>query len=192
MKTIKLHSWLGKRYGGTFELDVASPAEAIQALCALLPGFRRDLAEDTQGFTLWVDDENKGPEDLAAPFSDREVMHLVPVVAGAKEGGIGQIILGIVLIVAAPYMAPYLAGLGVTSAGIAAFGVSMVLGGISQMLFSPPEMKLQEKPENKPSYAFSGAVNTVQQGNCVPVLYGELITGSQVISAGLFVEEVAV
>ena len=48
-----------------------------------------------------------------------------------------------------------------------------------------------ERPENRPSYAFDGPVNTAAQGNPVPVCYGRLIVGSQVVSAGMMAEEYA-
>jgi len=42
-----------------------------------------------------------------------------------------------------------------------------------------------ESVANKPSYLFNGARNTMTQGNPVPVGFGELGVGSQVISAGI-------
>jgi len=72
-------------------------------------------------------------------------------------------------------------------------GWSLIIGGAAQMLFAPktPDGPA-DKPDNKASYAFDGAVNTAAQGNPVPVLYGgPLIVGSQVISAGLSAEPLA-
>ena len=79
------------------------------------------------------------------------------------------------------------------ASAISSIGFSMVMGGVSQMLFSPPQAQSggMERPENKPSYAFDGAVNTAAQGNPVPLCYGQLIVGSQVVSAGLSVEQIA-
>lgn len=196
MKTIKLHGWLGKTFGHTFTLDIASPAEAIRALCAIRPKMSQVLAQDKEGFTIWIEEENISEEGLKNPFSAKEVLHIVPVIAGAKEG-VGQIILGIVLLATAFFtMGTSLLGQGllyeVVMTGLTTMGTSLVLGGISTMLFAPPKMESAEKVENTPSYAFNGAVNTLQQGNPVPLLYGELIHGSQVISAGLYVEDVTV
>lgn len=72
-------------------------------------------------------------------------------------------------------------------------GASLLLGGISQALTSTPSTSNQtvEAVSNRPSYAFDGAVNTAAQGNPVPVCYGQLIVGSQVISAGLSVEQIS-
>jgi predicted phage tail protein len=66
-----------------------------------------------------------------------------------------------------------------------------MLGGVTQMLFSPKSAQSVERPENRPSYSFDGAVNTTAQGSPVSVLYGgPLIVGSQVVSAGLSVEQI--
>ncbi|SCZ74077.1 hypothetical protein SAMN03159324_05182 [Pseudomonas sp. NFPP18] len=66
----------------------------------------------------------------------------------------------------------------------------MVAGGVIQML-SPQAKGLgtQDSPNNRPSYSFNGAVNTSVQGNPVPLLYGRMIVGSAVISAGIYSED---
>ena len=72
-------------------------------------------------------------------------------------------------------------------------GASLVLGGISQLLVPVPKVSgPQERPENKPSYLFNGAVNTTEQGQPIPLLYGELIVGSAVVSAGLTDKEIPI
>lgn len=69
-------------------------------------------------------------------------------------------------------------------------GAVLALGGVIQML-SPQQRGLsaQDGPENGASYNFNGAVNTSAQGNPVPLLYGRMIVGSAVISAGIFAED---
>jgi len=39
LRTIRLYGPLGTRFGREFRLAVDSPAEAVRALCVLLPGF---------------------------------------------------------------------------------------------------------------------------------------------------------
>jgi predicted phage tail protein len=65
-----------------------------------------------------------------------------------------------------------------------------VLGGVAQML-SPQQKGLSSKdsPDNGASYNFNGPVNTQAQGNPVPLLYGRMIVGSAVISAGIYAED---
>ncbi|HHH1307693.1 TPA: tail assembly protein, partial [Yersinia enterocolitica] len=38
-------------------------------------------------------------------------------------------------------------------------------------------------------YAFGGPVNTVAQGNPIPIGYGERIIGGAIISAGIYTED---
>lgn len=64
-------------------------------------------------------------------------------------------------------------------------GMSLALGGVAQLLAPKVKAESKEAVENKPSYIFNGAVNTVAQGNPVPILYGRMRVGSQVVSAGI-------
>lgn len=45
IRTVRLYGWLGRAFGREHRLAVASPAEAVRALCALLPGFEKALAD---------------------------------------------------------------------------------------------------------------------------------------------------
>ena len=73
---------------------------------------------------------------------------------------------------------------------VASLGTALMLGGVMQLL-SPQQKGLSAKdsPDNGASYNFNGPVNTTAQGNPVPLLYGELIVGSAVISAGIYSED---
>ena len=132
------------------------------------------------------------------PASEREVIKIIPAIGGS--GGLGKVLLGAALIglsfipgLQAPLFAATWGPLaGVSFASIAgSIGFSLVLGGVSSMLFKPNTVKStsSERPNNRPSYSFNGAINTVGQGNPVPLAYGRLRVGSQVISAGLRVEQ---
>ncbi|MCE1424815.1 tail assembly protein, partial [Enterobacter hormaechei] len=46
-----------------------------------------------------------------------------------------------------------------------------------------------QEPDNKPSYAFGGPVNTTASGNPVPLLYGQREIGGAIISAGIYAED---
>jgi predicted phage tail protein len=70
-------------------------------------------------------------------------------------------------------------------AQVMAMGVALALGGVAQLL--APRAAASATPEqadNTPSLAFNGAVNTMGQGGPVPLGYGRLLVGSQVISVG--------
>ena len=196
-----LYGNLGALYGKVHLYDVVSPAQAIKALSVTIKGFKQSLIDGGYYRILVGGKDELDINEVANPMSDRETIRIVPVVAGAE--GLGKIVLGAALILAA---GPLAAGFGATGtaagvagattgaagfAGITAstftgLGISLVLGGVSQMLFSPQAAPASaERPENKPSFIFNGAVNTTRQGNPVPICYGRMIVGSQVISAGL-------
>ena len=62
MKVVKVYGELKKRLGqGRFELDVATPAEAVRALCANFPGLQKwivDSEQDGVGFKVKVGKES--------------------------------------------------------------------------------------------------------------------------------------
>lgn len=182
MKTVMLYGFLGRQFGRVHRYDVRTPAEAVRALSVTLQGFRQALIDGGAYQVLIGGKSNIGREQLCDPVSGRETIRIIPVVAGAGRG-IGQTILGAVLVVA---------GYWTGNAYLANTGIAMMIGGVSQMLFAPkPTSGPADRPENRPSFSFDGAVNTAAQGNPVPVLYGgPLIVGSQVISAGLSVEQI--
>ena len=57
-----------------------------------------------------------------------------------------------------------------------------MLGGVSQMLTPVPDAPSEETPN---SFQFNSPVNTSIAGLPVPILFGERIVGSVVISAGI-------
>ncbi|WP_240600504.1 hypothetical protein [Solilutibacter silvestris] len=66
----------------------------------------------------------------------------------------------------------------------------MIVGGVTQLLSPQPKLKKpSERADNTPSYNFSGPVNTSAQGHPVPLLYGEMIVGSAVASAGINIKD---
>lgn len=211
MKVVKVYGALKERLGqGRFEFDVNTPAEALRALMANFPGLDKwliDSEKDGVGYKVKVGQEEIGEdniEDLALPWSVRDVFSIAPVMTGAGRGT-GRILLGVVLVGAAVLTggASLAAGAGGLSFGAVAgagtwgtiaavganFGVSMALSGIAEMLSpappgAPPEANVLQ------NYSFSGVVNTAQVGTPVPITYGRLYVGSSVISTGLDVDQV--
>lgn len=194
-RLVRLYGWLGTRFGREHRLAVASPAEAVRALCALLPGFEKALADSERRgvrFACFAGRRNLYEDELRHPVGG-DAIRIAPILAGAKNGGLFQTVLGAVLIAAAAWysgglVAAFQAG-GLVQA-TASLGLSMMLGGVAQML-SPQQRLLSAKdgPENGASYNFNGPVNTTAQGNPVPLLYGEMFVGSATISAGIYSED---
>lgn len=185
MRVIKLYGHLGRKYGKVFRMNVESPAEAIRALKSNFPEFERDLVLHTPGYHVIVGNSDIGDKELTLLSEQTKCIKFVPVVQGAKKGGVLQVVLGAVLAVA---------GMMFQQPWLVSMGTSLVFGGIAQMLTKSAKTPTTPDEGNggKPSYVFNGPVNTSAQGHAIQVVYGRMIVGSQVISAGLSVEEVAV
>jgi len=119
-------------------------------------------------------------------------------------GTTGKIIAGVALVALAVALAPTGGGfLGLGMAGtateaalgtvastlIGTVGASLALSGVAQLLTPVPRItpfgKTTSDTELDPrkSYSFNGIQNTSRQGVPVPVIYGETLVGSIVISA---------
>lgn len=201
MKTVILNGQLGKLYGKRHRLSVATAAEAVRALVANFPSIEKYLVE-TKGVGYRVKLHDAPLRDIAELHHPAgKTITITPVITGAGGNGLGQLLLGAALIAAAFIMPVGAFGFGAAvlfgSTTVASLtfsiGVSMALGGIAQMISPMPKMgDPVERPENQPSYAFGGAVNTTAQGQPVPIGYGRMIIGGAVISAGITTEEIAI
>lgn len=188
MKTIKLYGALAAKFGREFHLDVRTPAEAIRALCFQLKGFRQHLAKFSEpGYIVRVGEEDRGADELADPLSSKEEIRIIPVTSGANAAT--RIILGTVLIVAGVMVSAVPGGQPVGTALIAT-GISMVIGGVAELLAPSPKTAKSNAKKESPSYMFDGPINTIGSGYAVTVGYGEMLVGSHVVSADLYsVEE---
>jgi predicted phage tail protein len=198
LKVVKVYGALRKRLGQCrFEFDVATPAQAIKALCVNFPGLEKwliDSEKDGVGYRVAIGREKVTEENVAPllmPFSDREVFSITPVVAGAGRGA-GQIFAGLGIIAASvfiPGLGLGLSGALVTKVGL--FGGALLLGGIAQAISPQPELNstLDESVQLE-SFTFSNVVNTSRQGMPCPIAYGRVFVGSAVLSSGLDVDQV--
>ena len=177
---------MGARFGRVHRahLDNNTPAEAMRYLRSQFPGVDAYLvgAKDRGiGFAVFRGKENIGKDQLKNPVGNDDI-RIAPIIMGSKNGGVFQIILGIVLILADTFI--------FHTGYLTTVGYSMIVGGVIQLLTPQPKgAKGRDRPDNAPSYVFSGAVNTQAQGNPVPLLYGRMIVGSAVASAGINAED---
>lgn len=184
MKTIRVFGDLAKRLGQrVFKAKVSSAAEAVRFLVANFPWLEAYMRERL--YKVFVNTYNLALENLQEPVSSIEEILICPVIEGA--GAVGRIIVGAVLIVAAFFTFGVTLFFGVTLGGLLfTVGAALLLGGISELL-APKVADMGKDSEEIESYNFSGLVNTSRQGVPVPVCYGEVVTGSVVISAGITV-----
>ena len=192
----KLAKFIGKR---VFRADVGSAAEAVRFLLANFPKAEKHMAD--QHYRVSLGERDLELDEIHHP-AGQQVIKIVPVVAGA--GTAGRILLGAALIAlafipgigtatAAAIAAGTHAGFTVIGTALFGIGASLVLGGVAQLLTPVPMMPTGSDSNNDPrkSYSFSSIQNTSRQGTPVPVVYGEMIVGSVVISAGIDIAQVA-
>lgn len=202
IRVIRLYGTLGARFGRVHRLAVSNASEAVRALCILIPGFEAFLMESKDRgltYSLFLGRDNIGHDRLNAPCGASDI-RIAPVLIGSKRSGGLQTIIGVALVVAASYFSggtfaaggtTLIGGTGTTGWTMAAqMGIALAMGGVMQMM--SPQLKglgAMDRPDNRASYSFNGAVNTSVQGNPVGLLYGQLTVGSSVISAGIYAQD---
>lgn len=197
LRRIKLYGQLAKFIGKrVLHADVASAAEAVRFLLANWPELDQHMAD--QHYRVSVGTYELAAEELHDPAGQQEIK-IVPVVAGAG-GAVGRIIAGVALIAlsfgigaiaSAGVFLGGLAGIGTVGTIGVGIGASLVLGGIAELLTPVPKASTGMDGEADPrkSYSFSGIQNVSRQGVPVPVIYGETIVGSIVISASIDISQ---
>lgn len=169
-----------ERFGRRFDLCIKTAAEGLHALYLQLPGFRQKIQEGW--YQVRIAGTDVTPDDVTArlhePLPAGAVIHIVPRMEGAKNGGIFQFVAGAVLAVVG-----YALGWTGVGAVVGSIGVSMMVGGVVQMLTPTPKSPSTSHADNgKASVYFSSVDNMIAQGNPVPIPYGEIMCGSRVIS----------
>jgi len=191
LRKIRLYGQLAKFVGHrVLEADVATAAEAVRFLLANWPELERHMTD--QHYRVHTGGDDLALEELHHPASGD--IKIIPVIAGA--GAVGRILLGVAIIAFAIVTAGAgIAGLGLgfsasTATSIGLVGASLVLGGVAQLLTPTPKTNKDEGDPRK-SFSFSGIQNTSRAGLPVPVVYGEMLVGSVVVSAGVDIVQVA-
>lgn len=187
MKTVKLLGAMGRRFGRIHRLDVATPAEAFRALCALFPDFRPAVLEAHTAGVGWRVATGRhflSDYEQARCHSSEGVFVFAPVVIGRGGGGtsglFGAVLLGIGLIAVS-----FIPGLGPGLAmGLRLAGAGMALNGVAAMLTPTPKMPSDAKGDDVlKSSLFTRNQETLGQGEAVPICYGQRrIRGARMIS----------
>jgi predicted phage tail protein len=185
----RLAKFLGRR---VFRAEVATAAEAVRFLLANFPQLEKHMAD--QHYRVSVGGYDLEESELQDPAGQQQIK-IVPVLAGA--GTVGRIIAGVALIALAivnPFGAAAIFGTAISTI-VGGIGASLVLGGVAQLLTPVPKVPQgaasNTDQDPRKSYSFSGIQQTSRQGVPVPVVYGETLVGSVVISAGVDTVQVA-
>lgn len=201
MITLILRGKLGQRFnhpitGNRWHLHVPTPAKALHHMNTIVGGFYafiEEMESEMQGYHVQIDEVDASAQDLGL-MCDDAVVTITPLLQGTDTKGVLQIVAGVALIavgIAAQfYTGPagtLVTGLGLQLVGL---GLAVSLGGVARLLANSPESSVATQDKTKSSYIFTGAVNTIQQGECIPLTYGNPIQGSGVVAASIASEDV--
>ena len=192
LRKIKLYGELAEFVGHKeFEVQVDSLQKALSFLVNNFPQVEAYM--NPKYYQVKVGNYAIDESEIHHPIG-KEDIHFVPVIAGA--GRFGKILLGAALIGIGFAVGGGLFGSALAkNLGAISFvkkvGFALVLQGVSDLLFplpQPPKFESEEDP--RLSFSFSGTQNTARAGTPVPIVYGEIMTGSVVISTSLDTQQV--
>ena len=196
LRKVKLYGELAD-FVGHKELDavINCTADAIRFLITNFEGLEAHMAN--RHYQVLVGEEDIDETELHNPIGQSDIS-IVPVIMGAG-GGLGKTLLGVALIgfsiaSGGGFGALFKEGLELGFFGNLAMnvGVGLTLMGVSEMLFPLPQPKdFSNEEDPRISFSFSGVQNTSRAGTSHPIVYGEIVTGSVVISAGIDTNQVS-
>ena len=184
---VNFHGNLGKRLGRkSWNLSISSVREAFHAVNTLterklskifLADHEKRLRYQVKINNKPIDSSNINPDNIQTILDSElcintkiETIDIIPLLEGSgnKVMGVIMTVVGVVLI----------------ASGQVAAGLALLSAGASVLLSKPPkfdDFREIEEGKKKVSYLFDGPTNAANEGGPVPIGYGRLIVGSQVI-----------
>ena len=195
LKKIKVYGRLRKFLGQSyFEAAVASPKQAFHFLIANFPEVENHMMNQFYKIKMGGMEIT---EDLLGLQSDEDIQ-IIPIAIGAKGAAIGLLGIGAgaaVSSVATGVLGTAVFGTtigGIIGGGLTAIGTNMLINEATQLLMPQPEIPTgvmaDSFSQNDPtfqSFGFGSIQNVSRAGVPIPIIYGEVFTGSVVISSGI-------
>lgn len=185
IRKVHLMGNLGEKFGSVWNVHCTTVSECLRLIECQTDNFRKyliDIVNQGTNFSVRTGKELLETGEQLFMNVNEEDIYITEVPSGS--GGWGKVIVGALLIIAAILIYIYVPGataegFTLAKAGmymIASIGISLVNAGVAELLMPKP-------PKDKPGGAiFNGPINTLKQGQPVPLLYGELIIGGAPIS----------
>tara|TARA_R100000773_G_scaffold12135_1_gene11191 strand:- start:114 stop:1082 length:969 start_codon:yes stop_codon:yes gene_type:complete len=183
LRKIKVYGRLAELVGWHVNYaDVKNMKDVYKYLVCNYPEINKHLQENMYRITI-NNDVVKTEDDLLV-HSEGEI-RIIPVVSGAWfwvaaaffGGGAAATAIG----------GTVFAAIGSV---LTAIGTSMAISGVTNMLFPQQQPNVGDlsnglsETDSRVNYSFSGIQNVSRSGVCIPLIYGEVFTGSIVVSSG--------
>tara|TARA_A100001515_G_scaffold126981_1_gene112503 strand:+ start:269 stop:892 length:624 start_codon:yes stop_codon:yes gene_type:complete len=204
LRKIKLYGELAEFVGHKeFEIQVDTLQKAVSFLIYNFAGIEKYM--NPRYYQVKVGDYAVDESEICHPIGQEDI-HFVPVISGAGRG-FGKILLGAALIAGAFFMpvasgnvslykglfgaAGSFAKVGFMTKAMAGVGLMLTMSGVSEMLFPLPTVPdFEDTQDPRLSFSFGGTQQTGRAGTPVPLVFGEIFTGSVVISGSVDTEQV--
>ena len=216
LRKLKLYGELATFVGHKeFEIQEHNLPQAISFLVNNFPEVEKYM--NPKHYLVKVGNYEITENEIHDPIGQQDI-HIIPVISGAGGDTFNTILLGAALI-GASFFFPgaglfgtfgsggvAAAGTALTKAqvaagftvggtvgtlvgtGISAIGAGLILQGVGNILYPTQDPTFEDNPQI--SFNFSGTQNTARAGTPVPIVYGEIFTGSVVISGDVDTEAV--
>ena len=198
-RKVKLYGKLAEFVGHKeFDVEVNNVGQAVSFLLNNFPQLEQYMSP--KYYQVKVGNFDIDESEIHYPVGQEDI-HFVPAITGASRG-FGKMLLGAALIGIAIATGPGGFGalkmfggagleLGLIGKSMLYLGTSLLLTGVSELLFPLPKPeKFNSEEDPQLSFSFSGLQNTSRAGTPVPIVYGEIMTGSVVISAAIDTNQV--
>ncbi|RTK99172.1 MAG: tail assembly protein [Proteobacteria bacterium] len=213
MVKIKFHGFLGNSIKSEWKLAVKSVSEAFHAINQLTNNKLNKLfyKHKNSGFHVLVNGrklERNAEWNVNNPdiidkvkesefnfrFSNLDTIDILPVIEFAGSDFLTVLLGALLIVVGVLVTIGTLGGGALLGAALIIGGIGVLAAGTINLLSKPPKSEDFREIQNggKSSYLFSGPQNVINEGGPVPVGYGRLIIGSQVISASYKISNIPV
>ena len=189
LKKIKVYGRLRKFLGQSyFEAAVTSPKQAFHFLIANFPEVENHMMNQFYKIKMGGLEIT---EDLLSLQSDDDIQ-IIPIAIGAKGAIVGGLFLGGGAAVAGGTILGSTLLATTVSTALTAIGTNMLINEASNLLMPqqdiPSGVMADSFSQNDPtfqSFGFGSIQNVSRAGVPIPIIYGEVFTGSVVISSGI-------
>ena len=183
LRKIKVYGRLAELVGWHVSYaDVKNMKDVYKYLVCNYPEIEPHLKQNMYRITI-NNDVVKTKDDLLV-HSEGEI-RMIPIVSGA------WFFLAAAFIGAgAAAAASSIAIVATLGTALLTTGVSMAVTGVTNMLFPQQQPTVGDAPSGlsetdaRVNYSFNGIQNVSRSGVCIPLIYGEVFTGSIVVSSG--------
>ena len=204
LRNVYLEGEMGEKFGTGFQIYANSVGDVLRCLDANVGDEIRQYLVDCHnkdiGFVIDVADNTFDDErELLMPMHEGDIT-ITPMPAGSKSA-FAKILMAIALVVVIlnPALLPGISkafvsaqgvtgltgsflgmSIGTTKLVLGALAVNLAMSGIMQMM--APDPGVDDGASTPENYLFNGPVQSVVQGDPVPVLYGKLRVPGQPVN----------